>query len=373
MKKCYYIYESPWANDQVRDGVKKKISGQVLAFKDHFEVEEIGIKVRINNTVSKILKRIPFGPSSYQWKGAAQRIQDPNVLYIRKPLCDRGFDAFLKQVKHQYPDAKILMEIPTYPYDKELFSGIKNLPMYFGEVFYRNRLHKYVDRIVIFSEDTEIFGIPTIGIQNGIHIEDNPVRPAKTDTSEIHLIAVAAFQRAHGYERIIRGLDEYYKSGGTRNIILDFVGYGKESEQYIQLIQDLGLQEHIVFWGAHYGETLNQIYAQADIGMAPFGFYKHGIEISSALKVREYIARGLPVIAGSKQDIFTEETFPYYLEFPNDDSVVNMERIVDFYDRVYHSGETYSQVIHSIRDYAEGNISWRSTLSPVIEYLAEHI
>ena len=89
------------------------------------------------------------------------------------------------------------------------------------------------------------------------------------------------------------------------------------------------------------------------------------------MKLREYLARGLPVAAGSKQDIFTNETFAYYLEFSNDDSTIDMNRIVDFYDVIYNNTETYADVIHNIRMYAEENIAWKKMLKPVMRYLRE--
>lgn len=360
------------SNGRVYAGVQKKIDGQVHALKEYVDVEKVVLEVRGSENASKILKRIPFGPSGFQWKDVVKQIHDPDYLYIRKTLCDRGFDGFLRWVKKRYPEVKIILEIPTYPYDKELLSSVKNLPMYPAEVYYRNRLHRYVDRVATFSEDTEIFGIPAIGIQNGIHIDDHPVRPAKTDTSEIHLIAVASFQRHHGYERIIKGITEYYAQGGTRRIVLDLVGGGDECNNYRKMVEECSIQDHVVFWGPKHGEELTKIYEQADIGLGSFAFYKIGLELASSLKLREYLARGLPIIAGSRQDLFSEETFPYYLEFPNDDSSVNMNRIVDFYDRVYHSAESYDQVVRNIRNYAEDNATWKKTFVPVFDFVTSH-
>lgn len=372
MRKGYYIHEKYVENGTILfPGVQKKILEQEKAFSRVFHIEDVELELKYGKVFSKILRRIPFFPGVFQWDAVLDQMVDPDFVYMRKVLCDRGLYAFLKRAKKRYPHLKILIEVPTYPYDQEIFTHLKNLPLCLKDRFYRNRIHPYVDRIVTYSADENIFGIPTIAIQNGMNPDDYPVRKAKTVTDDIHLLAVASFQKAHGYERIIRGMADYYQSGGTRKVILDMVGDGDEAQKYMQLAQQLGLRDSVIFWGPRYGEELIPFFDQADLGLAPFGFYKHGIELSSALKVREYLARGLPVVAGSRQDIFTEETFPYYLEFPNNDSTVDIQRIVDFHDRIYHRSETYETVIQNIRAYAETHAAWNATLIPVMDYLCK--
>ena len=46
-----------------------------------------------------------------------------------------------------------------------------------------------------------------------------------------------------------------------------------------------------------------------------------------------------------------------------------MERIIDFYNRIYRNRETYEEVVQHIREYAEENVTWKKTFAPVMEYL----
>jgi len=366
----YYVHEN-YIVDGINTcpGVQKKVLEQINTIGTKTQISEVVVDLKSNSLKNKLLRRLPGGSNLYHWDDIFDYIINPDFVYIRKPLLDYGSHLFLRQIRKKYPDAKMLLEIPTYPYDREYLVNYKRIPMFLKEWFYRNQLKKFVNRIVTYSDDKKIFGIPTICIQNGINVKEHPVRNPKKDTSEIHLIAVACFQRAHGYERIIKGLGEYYRTGGSRRVILDLVGSGDEVELYKQLADSLELQENVVFWGPRHDAELTEVFDKADIGLAPFGFYKHGIEVSSALKLREYLARGLPVVAGSRQDVFTEETFSYYLEFPNNDSTVDIKRIVDFYDRIYHGTETYKDVICNIRKYAEENVTWEKTFCPVVTYL----
>ncbi|MBQ6719169.1 MAG: glycosyltransferase [Oscillospiraceae bacterium] len=366
----YYIHEN-YIEDGVITvpGVHKKVGEQIKIMGLDFSVQEVLLNPKPNTTMNKLLRRLPWGSNTYYWDEIIDQIVDPAYIYIRKPLLDNGLHKFLKQFRKKYPKTKILLEIPTYPYDKEMITGVKDYPLYWKELIYRNKLQQFVDRVVTYSDDKTIFGIPTICIQNGVNVTEHPIRETKANTDEIHLIAVASFQKYHGYERVINGLAEYYRHNGTRKIVLDMVGGGDELAEYRKLTELLNLQEHVVFWGPKHGEKLKQVFDQADIGLGSFGFYKIGLTVASSLKLREYLARGLPVIGGSRQDLFTEETFPYYLEFPNDASNLDMERIIAFYNQVYRNDETYEEVVQRIRKYAEENVTWKKTFAPVMEYL----
>lgn len=367
----YYVHENYMVDGVITcPGVQKKVWEQMKVFGMAFPVQEVVFDLKPQTILNKLQRRLPWDANTYNWSPVLDQIVDPDFVYIRKPLLDSGSHRFLKQLRKKYPKVKVLLEIPTYPYDKELIAGIQDYPLFWKEWIYRNKLHRYVDRIVTYSSDETIFGIQTICIQNGVNVEEHPIRENKGSPNEIHMIAVACFQRYHGYERAIKGLAAYYRQGGTRNVILDMVGGGDELDAYKKLTESLDMQDHVVFWGPRHGEELKQVFNLADIGLGSFGFYKIGLEVASSLKLREYLARGLPVIGGSRQDLFTEETFPYYIEFPNDDSDLDMERITAFYDRMYRGQETYDAVIRNIREYAQENVTWKKTFAPVMEYVA---
>ena len=72
---------------------------------------------------------------------------------------------------------RIALEIPTYPYDAEFAQSpaVRKLKLRIDRMF-RCRMARYVDRIVTFSDDTEIFGRPTIRISNGIDFGSIPLK-----------------------------------------------------------------------------------------------------------------------------------------------------------------------------------------------------
>ena len=115
---------------------------------------------------------------------------------------------------------------------------------------------------------------------------------------------------------------------------------------------------------------MTEIFQTADIGMDCFGSYKRNVSVSSSLKTREYLARGLPVISGCRQDIFEQSPCAWHLEFPNDSTPVDIQKVFDFYDSLFR-GREKKAVFSEIRKYAERNAAMEKTLAPVIQYLRE--
>ena len=72
---------------------------------------------------------------------------------------------------------RIALEIPTYPYDAEFAQSpfVRRLKLRIDRTF-RRRMARWVDRIVTFSDDPEIFGRPTIRISNGIDFRSIPLK-----------------------------------------------------------------------------------------------------------------------------------------------------------------------------------------------------
>ncbi len=364
----YYLYEERYGTEQgLYPGVAKKIAGQIDIFSRYYDMVELQLKSKTN----KVFKRIPFGSFLYRWNEVESKIFDGEFLYIRKPMIDAGFCRFICNTKKANPGIKVLLEIPTYPYDKEQFRRtLSSLPFYFKEKRNRKHLKGLVDKIVTYSEESNIFGIETIRIQNGLDITNIPVAEYRENNSDsINLIAVATLQAYHGYERVINGLRNYYRDGAPKkSVIFHIVGTGSAEDELRRLVSQYQLEGKVVFHGNKTGDELTKLFDLADAGMGSFGMYKIELDSVSSLKTREYIARGLPVIAGCSQDIFKTSPCEFHLEFPNNESAIDINLIVDFCDRTY-SSRNHREVAQVIRQYAERNVTINRVFLPVIEYL----
>ena len=132
-------------------------------------------------------------------------------------------------------------------------------------------------------------------IRDRIDVESEKIVEKKKATNEITLLAVAIMRRQHGYEWVIRGLKTYYNKAHREKVKLLIVGDGPEKKKYQRLVYKYHLEDVVKFYPTTVGEELNKLYDQADIALAAFGMYKLGVNRLSALKTREYLAKGLPL------------------------------------------------------------------------------
>jgi glycosyltransferase involved in cell wall biosynthesis len=365
--KCLYL-SLIHADDKNALGVNKKIFGQIKAMKKSgLEVFYIGAKYSgvylFEDHNETMLQSNPFGKRYstlvkrlIYYKKLLKFIDEKNVklIYVRYPFSEPFFIRFLKECKKR--SVKVLLEIPTYPYDEE-FSAFK---LFIDRVF-RKYLHKYVDRVVAVSNHEEIFGIPTIRISNGIDIEEVKATSTSKKVHAINLIGVANVSFWHGYDRVITGLYEYYKTNPDRKVYFHIVGGGAELESLKKLTETLGLSEFVIFHGPKHGEELDSLFDEAHIAIGSLGSHRKGLCAAAPIKTREYCARGIPFVI-SYDDVDFPDDFPYMLKVPADESPVDIEQILQFYDRIKEK-----EFVKEMREYAEKNLSWEVKLKPVID------
>ena len=365
-KKGYFITYG-LSSMQANSGVALKIRNQIEAFNNAgLHCEEITFPYRTGK-LAQVMQRLPFTNVDAVWK-YRKEFDTADFLYMRHPLMVTGaVRNVLRNIKKRNPHCKIVMELPTYPYDEEYKTRKLSSILVLRDRYNRERMQGLVDYIANLEEAERIFGLPVLKISNGINVDAVPKRvPVTNDLSTIHLCAVAVFSFWHGYERLIEGLAQYYAHGGTRNIVCHFAGNGAELPFYKKLVQKKKLEDHFVFYGYVEGEELNRIYNLSTLSVCSLGSYKQGCNISCELKSRDAVARGIPSITGCKTDIFDKEVFPYFLEFPNDSSPLDIEKMICFHDNVYQVGQ--ETVINEIRAYAYKTVGMDLAMKEVINF-----
>lgn len=374
----YYLYPAFSEKEGTNSsGVMKKVNRHMKVLQKHFEMESMPLKI-LTTTKGKIVSRLPYGLVPRNYDEVLNSMRNPDFIYMRRINLDRGCYHFFREIKAKWPYCKLIVEIYTYPYDVDDFLRnfeyvVRMLPFYLKDKYYRVRQKQYVDRFVTYSNDDEIFGVKTIRTINGYDVAaDTPKKPKQAETGPdfpIHMISVAHLQPQHGYERVIRGLAEYYASGDcTREVFYHVVGDGPEQEKYRKLAEEYHLEEHVIFYGKRVGEELTMLYNQCDLGLCSFGLYKYGIDACSALKIPEYLAKGLPIMTGCKTCMLGDEEIRYCLEFPNDPSSIDIHRMIQFYDSLYGNREP-EQLITQIREYAMSHFSEDLAFEPIVRYI----
>ncbi|MDD4584091.1 MAG: glycosyltransferase, partial [Eubacteriales bacterium] len=178
---------------------------------------------------------------------------------------------------------KIIVEFPTYPYEREFNKiPLKNKFTFYIDKVFRCKLKKHVDFIVTFSDYDEIFGVKSIQISNGIDFDQVKIKKESNGIKKnIRLLGVAEIHYWHGFDRVIKGLAEYYGdvNNNRTDVFFDIVGEGvKEDLDYLKrLVMDNNLGDYVVFHGNCHGEHLDNLFDNADFGVASLARHRSGI------------------------------------------------------------------------------------------------
>ena len=367
--KGYYLFAPVEKDNYGPDsGVERKVRSQHKALSRYVDCELVIFPPAeySGSKAEKIVRRLPFTAAWRKWEYKGE-FNDADFLYMRQVYHDDSFVHYLRAIKKQNPKIKIIYEIPTYPYDTETHVSASNAAFVAKECTARKAAAKYMDRIVTFYGQKEIWGVPCIDLINGYDFSAVEL-PQREKTSTIHVISVALTAFWHGYDRFLAGLTNYYEHGGKENIVYHYVG--SIIPEHEQFVREHHLEEHVIFHGKQSGEPLKELMRQSFVGIDVLGGHRKDYPVSSSLKSREYCAWGIPMITSSPIDFLPKDS-PYQFLAPYDDSPVDMEAFVRFYHSVY-DGKDCNEVANEIRAFAEARCDMNMTMKPVADWLKEN-
>lgn len=365
MKKGYYIH----FQGRTSIGVSKKIDMQMEEFRKFYDMQEIDVEAPKRSLAGRIVGLFPTCSITRNYGQALGLLDDPEFLYIRRAVADRAYVGFMRQVKQKFPDCKIIIEIFTYPYDKDDFAKWDAWPFYLKEIIYRRRLKKYVDRFVTYTKDREIFGVPTICTFNGINVESIRMVQGEYHKNRLTMIGVAYMQRHHGYERVIEGMREYcQRQNQSYSVEVLLVGDGPEKAKYEELVDRYCLQDHVKFYPTMSGTELDELYDKSDIALASFGMYKLGLHELGAIKTRECLAKGMPMITGCEIDVL-DDSYEYVKNFANTPGKIDIAEVIAFYEKITGNHKSKQEIAEIIREYAFEHVSMEHVMKPIIDFL----
>lgn len=251
------------------------------------------------------------------------------LLYIRYTVnASVHYYIFLKDVAKL--GVKIYLEIPTYPYDGELkCSSLRQTLKKYLERFYRNRWKGKVYRIVTSSDEKDIFGIPTINISNA-PAHSLPVKRAIPIEGRINMIAVANLAFWHGYDRLIRGLANYYATNPKLKVYFTIAGVGRPDifNDLKALTSELKLNDYVKFVGSKSNAELDPYFEESHLAIGCLGCHRKNIIEVKSLKNVEYAMRGIPMVYSENNTDFDGRT--YVFKVPADDSDIEVSSLCDF-------------------------------------------
>lgn len=348
-------------------GIFKKMYGQANAFLEHdMQVDFFynkSYRLFQENLNTKTIKKYTPRNSEHRYSKILDCIamEQYDIVYIRYGFSDYYFLSFLYNIKLINNNIKTVIDFPTYPYDAEIKydKGFFNIDKYF-----RKKIFQYVDFGVCYNGVDKIFNIPVYNIGNGIDLNNIHIKQDVKlhNKKEINLIGVANIAFWHGYDRVISGLRDYYDDGIKEyDINFYIVGVGSELGNLINMTKENGLNEHVKFLGAKNGKELDEVFNLCQIAVGTLGMYRKDLCDGADLKSREYCSRGIPFIYGYYDKDFSED-FKYALKVSNDNSNINIDDVINFYENI----SINEDVINCMRRYAEENLTWNKKVEVIL-------
>ena len=377
-KKLLYIVRYPVYEDF---NLRGKFDGQLAAFRNlnldvyHLVFDREYFYLVHNGQREKICKATTGLPMYFHTKvyydmhravmKAAKNIRFDYVYWRGAPSWCSSYQ-MAKMLKKQ--GAKLLYEIPTYvKAGEEPMNALRKAFSMYSKVW-ENKMMQYLDLMVmIFTGDTTMdtfHGVPVAVIDNGVDVDAIPLRKPQTHPGEVHILALASMSYWHGYDRLIRSVSAYT---GDQKVILHMVGGndGGALPAWQKLAEELNVQDRVIFHGKMYGEELAKMFDLCDVGSNALAQYRKNLGATSELKVREYTARGLPFLCSVEDPALAHTDEPFWLKVSNDDSVPDMQEIVDFALKMRAESD------HPVRmrAYATEYMTWESQYGPIFEKL----
>lgn len=169
----------------------------------------------------------------------------------------------------------------------------------------------------------------------------------------------------HGTDRFIRGLHEHNAHyANSTKIVPHIVGDRPELPYLMDLTNNLGLNENVIFHGFKSGKELDEMFDMCHIALDALAGFRKGLTETSSLKSREYCARGIPSIASSKDVDFPDE-WDHVQKIPDDETPIDMRTIIDFANRVMADSEHPKKM----RKSAEEHLDWTAKMKILKEFL----
>ena len=319
-------------------GVSKKIYSQVETIdKKNFNVYLSGFfngKYGVKGDDDYIdIKNIPFLLKKKKvFKYLLNKIEllKIDIVYIRMICASSSTIEFYKKLKIK--NIKIIMEIPTYPYDNEAIE-LKSKIVNFFDKIYRKKYINILDYIVTFSDHKYIYGVECINISNAVNSNEilNPENINSNVKKDcLRFLSVSSVAYWHGIDRFVKSMEIYYKSKNPKyNIYFYIVGpenqVRKDLEDYVLSTKEI--KDRILFLGEKKSIELREIYLDVDFGVGSLGRHRSGIYDLNSLKNKEYCSYGIPFIYSENDKDFDGK--PFALKVKPDESTLDIDYLCD--------------------------------------------
>lgn len=356
-----YIYITLSNLNREFDGASKKIFSQVKSLKKH--VMQVKCMYFINNQLyidDLNLKKIRTRLNCYNvFKYFFSKIDsDQKVFYIRFFGFNLKMFLLVREIKKLNRTNKIVLEIPTYPYLGEQ-KNFKSKLLAKAETLYKPIIKKKIDYIVTFSEDKKIEGIKCINISNGVDLNEIKLKDKNIKNKEsLIFTTVSNCEFWHGIDRFLYSLAEYGKLEDKKEIVFNIVGEGVETNNLkIIVLKNKYLSKIVKFQGFKTGKELEKVYNETDVAIGCLGNHRKGIYTIQALKNKEYMAKGLPMVFSEDDPGLRNKKFVF--KASHDEKLIDIEELINWYKNLKITPE---EIRENVKEF-----TWDKQMKKVID------
>jgi hypothetical protein len=303
------------------------------------------------------------------------RKADYDLIFFRHAGNGRGYEEILRRLAN-----KIVLYIPSnrirevycerrYTKDSGIGSALFSWWAYMRYWIREKRLMRSflspLKAVVTFTpefgkivSDESKRSVHMIYNRDGADTARVPARKSQVRAGEIKLI----FLKGSGQEQKWAGLDRLISSvEAYPDIPIRLYITGNAINQ-----KDRYARPFVTLTGRLPEDELEELINEVDLGVSNLSNYLIHFNETTNLKSRDYYSRGLPFIQGNTMpDIEGTAAAKYYLNIPNDDSIIDMRLVRDFAVRMRQDIE------HPIKmhQFAEKYLDWNVTVAELAKDL----
>lgn len=346
------------------NGVTLKVNAQIIGFKElGFEVtsatydkddaliinehEEVRVK-------SSKKRRITLFQSIIQYV----KHHEVGIVFIRYPHLDFQVMNMLKVLRPKA--SRIILEIPSFPLEYPKHSLTVKY-FHLMDIIHRKQLNKYIDVILAVGKPVdEYYKVKMITIPNGyMHKHEDKPTIFPSDPHQIDMISLTSFYETHGIDRLIEGMKIYANQGKNEtNVCIHLVGDGPKKQHLMELTKEYHLEKYVKFYPPMSHDDINQKLSFINMGCGPLALHRADYIYGSPLKTKDYFQKGLPFIYAYEEIGITAD-YPYACQFSNDDSPIDINRVIKFYESYYPHIE---KAVHEMKNYGMEHFNWKNIL-----------
>lgn len=360
MNKMVYLFHSKRLEEE--KSVLDKIKFQINSFGKYYniifltfhknKIQNIDIGEHIysyEKTKNDLFTKIKYNKILIKNIMNELSLYKPDVIYIR----DAQF--FLNLYSQLSKIAPVFVEIQTDIISED---KITNYKLYIIEKMLRRRYFKNVTGFICITD--EILQIeqrynskPGFVMGNGIDKNEIKFISKTNDNGYINLLFIGSPNMAwHGVERLINSFENALNKD---KFMLHIVGY--ENNFNIN-------NKNVIFYGFIKDKNkIGNLFTMSDIGIGTLALYKKNMSEAAPLKVRNYLAKGLPVIIGY-EDTDLKGNLPFVMRVKNNDSIIDFNEIEKFYNDtklIRKNGDTVK--------FALDNLTWDKKMGQVAGFI----